>query len=169
MSSSSTGVATCPCRTSDQSRTPLSILKRSRTGSDVPPKSAKISSRDAQVQEPITSAVRRQPPESTEGPSQPSPAAEKGLKNAGKKRTSFAATAGTRKAQPGVTRKRSSQSSASSEQKKGSQTSPSPRTTSAKPNRKAIGGLPAALGKHYSVVTPSTCPFNILHSLAGRD
>ena len=139
-----------PRRTSDQLRTLPPILKKSRTGSDEPLKSARISSPDTQTQGSTRISARRDSEESTGAFSSPSGPTEKGSKNAGKKRTSFAGAAGTRKARPGTTRKRSSQSSASSEQRKGSQTSPSLGLQPGKTATKSAMGLPQLSESDFS-------------------
>ncbi len=129
-----------PQRPSDQARILPPILKKSRTGSDDPPKSAKISSPDTEHRDTSTTAVRRESSESA-GPLSPtSVPTEKSLKNAGKK-TSFAAASGNRKARPGVMRKRSSQPSGSAEQRKGSQTSPSAGAQPGRTTPKSATGL----------------------------
>lgn len=80
--------------------------------------------------------------ESEETSSPPSRPEGKGLRNAGKKKSSFSSAAGGRKIRPGAMRKRSSQSSGSSEQRKGIQTSPSSGAPPGKTASKSAVGLP---------------------------
>jgi hypothetical protein len=136
-----------PRRISDQSKALPPILKKSRTGSGEPPKSAKILPPDTADRGPSTSTTRRQSSESSGALSSPSMPSEKGSKNAAKKRTSFTAPGGTRKARPGPMRKRSSQTSASGEQRKSSQTSPSLAAQPGKTTPKSAMGLPPILSK----------------------
>jgi hypothetical protein len=154
---STLGTAASPRRTSDQSRILPPILKNSRTGSDDPPKSAKISLPSTKIRKSTGTCARRDSEESAGALSSPSGPMEKGSKNVGKKRTSFAGAAATRKTRPGATRKRSSQSSASSEQRKGSQPSPSPRLQPGKTTPKSAMGLPR-LSKSDLSTAPSPAP-----------
>jgi Fungal protein of unknown function (DUF1752) len=141
-SPSAADIGASPRKSSDQARSLPPILKKSRTGSDGPPKSARISPPDAERQGSAGTAARRESLDSAGALSPSSGPTEKGLKNSAKKKPSFAAAAGTRKARPGAMRKRSSQSSASGEQKKNSQTSPSPRLPPPKTTPKPATGLP---------------------------
>ncbi len=131
-----------PRRTSDQLRTLPPILKKSRTDSDEPVRPAKILSSDTNPQDSKRISVRRGSGESTGALSSPCGPTEKGSKNAGKKRTSLPGAAGMRKARPGTTRKRSSQTSATSESRRGSQTSPSLGLQPGRTTLKSGTGLP---------------------------
>lgn len=145
-SSSTIDSGTSPRPTSDPSHVHPPILKKGRTGSQQQPGSAKILCADfVEARDPAIKTVRRESSESAGAVSPLSGPAGKGLRSAGKKRTSFAAAAGTRKARPGAMRKRSSQSSASGEQRKGSQTSPLPGAQPGKITPKSATGLPTAL------------------------
>lgn len=158
---------TSPRPTSDPSHVHPPILKKGRTGSQQQPGSAKILCADfVEARDPAIKTVRRESSESAGAVSPLSGPAGKGLRSAGKKRTSFAAAAGTRKARPGAMRKRSSQSSASGEQRKGSQTSPLPGAQPGKITPKSATGLPTALSES---ATPIGTPSCIHCTLRGSD
>ena len=144
---STTRTGASPGPTTDQSRILLPILKKSRAESDDLPKAAKVPSPKSDVRESYTNPRRRQSSESSGALSPQTGAADKGSKIAGKKKTSFAAATGTRKARPGVPRKRSSQTSGSGEQRKGSQTSPSAGAQPGRTTPKSAIGLPPLLSK----------------------
>ncbi len=140
-----TGVSPGP--TTDQSQILSPILKKPRTESDDLPRSAKLSTPKTDIGESNTDPQCRKSSGSSEALSPQTGAADKGLKNAGKKKTSFAAATGTRRARPGAPRKRSSQTSGSSEQRKGSQTSPSAGAQPGRTTPKSAMGLPPLLCK----------------------
>lgn len=142
-----------PRRTPDQARSLQPILKRARMGSDDPPKSARIASPNPQGRNTSVTTACRGSAESAGTLSPPSVFTEKGSKTAGKKKTSFATAGGTRKSRPGAMRKRSSQSSTSIEQRKGSQTSPSPRLQPSKTTPKSGTGLPPVPSKSNRAIS----------------
>lgn len=148
---STTETGGSPGPTTDQSRILLPILKKSRTEFDDLPKAAKVPSPKGDVRDLSTNPRRRQSSESSGALSPQTGAADKGSKTAGKKKTSFAAATGTRKARPGAPRKRSSQTSGSAEQRKGNQTSPSAGVQPGRTTPKSATGLPSLLSKYTSV------------------
>ncbi|ERF73100.1 hypothetical protein EPUS_06561 [Endocarpon pusillum Z07020] len=142
---STTETGASPGPSTDQSRILLPILKKSHAEFDDLPEAAKVPSPKADVQDLYTNPRRRQSSESSGALSPQTGAADKGPKTAGKKKTSFAAATGTRKARPGAPRKRSSQTSGSGEQRKGSQTSPSAGGQPGRTTPKSAMGLPSLL------------------------
>lgn len=136
-----------PRRTSDQSQTLPPILKKSRTGSDDPPKIARIIPSGTEVRDAGTKSTRRKSSESAATLSPPLAAVEKSGKNAAKKRTSGISAVGTRKGRPGVVRKRSSQTSGPTEQRRSSQTSPYIAAQLGKTTPKLAVGLPPPMSK----------------------